>query len=359
MRIDHLAALTAAFVLPLFPAWSFEIELERNFSRPGNQEQLDIISTADLGPFTPIISAFQDENPGIDIRYVVASSVELFKALHAENASFDLAISSAMDLQIKLANDGKSVPYTSATTSRLPDWAKWRNEVFAFTREPAVLLISRKAFSALPVPRTRIELIELVRSHPDVFRDRVGTYDVRSSGLGYLFATQDSRNSEVYWRLTEVFGQLGSRLYCCSAEMIADVENGTLALAYNVLGSYAQRELSDGGGNAQLVTFEDYYNVMLRTALIPASATNVSGAGRMIDFLLRLDLRPDLVERSGFPAIPLSGSGGLDNTNSIHLGPSLLVFLDKLKRRKFLEYWSSSLRLDGEPGDRAEQRILE
>lgn len=48
----------------------------------------------------------------------------------------------------------------------------------------------------------------MLRQHPQVFRGRIGTYDVRQSGLGYLFATQDTRASEIYWRLTEVMGGL-------------------------------------------------------------------------------------------------------------------------------------------------------
>ena len=78
--------------------------------------------------------------------------------------------------------------------------------MFAFTSEPAAIVINRAAFEGLPIPETRQELIEALRARPDVFRGRIGTYDVRQSGLGYLFATQDARASETFWRLMEVMG---------------------------------------------------------------------------------------------------------------------------------------------------------
>ena len=67
----------------------------------------------------------------------------------------------------------------------------------------------------------------------------MGTYDLRKSGLGYLFATQDARATETYWRLIEVMGQLETNLYCCSSDMIDDVISRTFFFAYNLLGSYA------------------------------------------------------------------------------------------------------------------------
>ncbi|WP_338153270.1 hypothetical protein [Pseudophaeobacter leonis] len=92
----------------------------------------------------------------------------------------------------------------------------------AFTSEPAAIVINRAAFAGHVIPKTRQELIEALRARPETFHGRVGTYDVRDSGLGYLLATQDARASETYWRLMEVMGALDVRLYCCSGSMIDD-----------------------------------------------------------------------------------------------------------------------------------------
>lgn len=198
-------------------------------------------------------------------------------------------------------------------------------------------------------PRNREELISLLRDDADRFMGRVGTYDVRrSGGFGYLMATQDSRNSEAFWRLMEVMGgRLDARLYCCSGDMIRDVASGDLALAYNVLGSYA-RSQQEAVPGFRIVEMEDYLSVMLRTALIPpANATEPEAARDLVDFLLQLRRRPpDLVAASGLPSI--NGGETPPQANAalrpIRFGPpGLLVFLDQLRRENFLRSWESSL----------------
>ena len=191
MRFAYFTASLIGFAIAAQIAAAFEVESRHSYPAPRGEVTLKIISTADINVFEPIILEFQRENPSINIDYVSASSTELMKALYTEQAPFDLAISSAMDLQTKLANDGYAQTYTSSATELLPDWAKWRNQIFAFTQEPAALVISEAAFQGIDPPKTREELISLLRDNPDKFEGRIGTYDVRISGAGYLFATQD------------------------------------------------------------------------------------------------------------------------------------------------------------------------
>jgi len=182
----------------------------------------------------------------------------------------------------------------------------------------------------------------LLREHPEQFRGKVGTYDVRSSGLGYLFATQESRNSENYWRLTEVIGRLQPRLYCCSSDMISDVANGRLAMAYNVLGSYAESRLAETPGIA-IIEMDDFQSVMLRTVLIPGNARNVKSAQEMVDYLVTLGSRPKIAADSALPPINADALSENDALRPIRLGPGLLVFLDRLKRDNFIRSWTNSM----------------
>lgn len=344
MRFHNIPGiLIAVLISAVNSASSLEIEAEKYFPSATDGSEIRILSTADLEIFTPIIARFQDENPEIAVRYTVASSREIFDAVHTNKANVDLVISSAMDLQTKLVNDGRAQPYRSPHVAALPDWAGWRNEIFAFTREPAVLLLSETAMNGLPIPQDRTELIRLLRENPDRFRGKIGTYDIRSSGLGYLFATQDSRSSESYWRLMELIGQLDARLYCCSSDMIESVESGELAIAYNVLGSYSSAQINQLEQNIQIVELTDFSTVMLRTALVPTTSNNVVASGRMIDFLVSLDAHPDILDATGFSPISESELAGNESINAIRLGPNLLVFLDELKRIRFIEAWVSSI----------------
>ena len=236
-----LAVAQVAGLARAAAAQGFEIADERFY--PGRTDAVvQVLSTADLSVFEPFIQRFQARNPDLGLRYVMVSSATLYQVLE-QGGGFDVAISSAMDLQFRLANDGLAQVHQSAATQGLPGWARWRDTLFAFAAEPAVAVISRARWGALPRPQTRQQLIALMRDNPAVFQDRVGTYDVRVSGLGYLFATQESRNSDIFWRLSDLMGRLNARLYCCSVDMIDAVARGDLALAYNVLGSYTDERL--------------------------------------------------------------------------------------------------------------------
>lgn len=336
------AGLFTVLTIVSSPARSFEIEDHKIYPAPSGTRLLRIISTADIDAFEPIILAWQRLNPGVTVDYTIASSSQLMTAVYDEQVPFDLAISSAMDLQTKIANDGYALSYSSTATDALPDWAKWRNQVFAFTQEPAVLVVSDAYFTPGETPGNRDELIALLRDQPDRFRGRIGTYDVRSSGAGYLFATQDSRNSDSYWRLTEVMGGLDAKLYCCSGEMITDVASGRLAMAYNVLGSYAETRLA-GTPGFQIVEFDDFLSVMLRSALMPANAENQSDARNLIDFLAGLRNRTAVTALSGLPPIDETRLEENNALRPIRLGPGLLVFLDRLKRDTFLRNWTNAI----------------
>lgn len=340
MRLPGISSvLIALFSLS---AAAFEIEEETRVGSAAAANTLAIISTADRELFTPLLQSFLRDKPDLAIDYTTVSSTQLMQAIYRERAPFDLAISSAMDLQTKLANDGYTRGYQSAISARAPGWARWRDHVFAFTQEPAAIVYSPDALAGLTIPDTRQQLIALLRNHQERFRGKVGTYDIRSSGLGYLFATHDARFSDIYWRLSEVMGGLNAQLYCCSGKMIEDIDSGKLAIAYNVLGSYAQAR-KDKGANIRIIEPSDFTTVMLRSAVIPANARQTKLAGEFIDHLIEASWLQRADTDYPFPAIKLNLDGEQKAYRPIRLGPGLLVFLDDFKRRQFLREWVNSI----------------
>ncbi|MEO1637696.1 MAG: ABC transporter substrate-binding protein [Pseudomonadota bacterium] len=317
---------------------AFEIEDQARFGPAEAATTLNILSTTDTAIFAPMIESYLAITPDTAIAYTVASSTDVAGAVIDGDERFDLVISSAMDLQIKLANDGYARPHISAVTRALPEWARWNDMVFAFTQEPAAIVLSDTAFAGLTMPRSREELISLLRRHPDRFAGKVGTYDLRISGLGYLFATQESRVSETYWRLTQVMGGLNARLYCCSSQMIDDVASGDLAVAYNVLGSYAlQRE---GEENVHILFPSDFTALMLRTVLIPQTATAPDAAGAFLDHMVG---QAHSGGNGPFGIDRWLGQSDAAALRRIDLGPGLLVYLDRLKRAAFETEWTNAI----------------
>jgi len=341
--------LLPLLALPLLSGAGRAAELEERHSFPAleagrDSTELHIIGTTDAEVMEGLIDGYRRLHPKVAVIYHQATSRSVYQAVEvnqpANGAVYDLAISSAMDLQIKLVNDGRARAHRSVETARLPRWATWRDRIFGFTREPAVIIYNTESFAGQAVPQSRFELVDLLRQAPERFNGRIATYDPNISGLGYLFATQDSLQTDTYWRLMEIFGNLSAQLFCCSSEMIDRVASGEIDLAYNVLGSYAQAQRA-AGAPIGIVLPRDYTLLMVRTALIPTASDNAAAAADFINFLVS-DEGQRIIDRDAIlsPALPEEAETTL---LPVRLGPGLMVYLDALKRRAFLSEWASAV----------------
>lgn len=339
MRNLHAAIGLILAALACGPALSFEIETERVF---GDEDtpRIEVLSTTDMIAFTPVLEAFVARYPQRSIRYVQASSTELHRAIAEEVAPFDLVISSAMDLQMKLANDGFAAPVTMDVPD-LPDWARWRNQLWGITVEPVVTLASRRAFADMPLPGTRRELIAALRENPARFEDRIGGYDPQVSGVGYFLYAQDAQVSDSFWRLAEVMGRLSATLYCCSDDMITDLRAGRLAVAYNVVASYAAR-FRPGDPDLVQIGDEDYILAIIRTAFLPAHAPDLEGGELLLQWLLSTEAQQIITASSGVALIPGTGPALSPQLRPIRLDAGLLVYTDQLRRSSFLAEWEAA-----------------
>ena len=68
---------------------------------------------------------------------------------------------------------------------------------------------------------------------------KIATYDPERSGAGFLFVTQDARESEVIWALARNMGANGVKLYNNTGAILDCIASGQFLIGYNVLGSYA------------------------------------------------------------------------------------------------------------------------
>jgi len=338
----RLAAFAAGLIATLLghPAAAQEIEAERIFGPP-DAPQIAVLSTTDLGAFAPVLQDFVDRHPSRSIRYVQASSSQIFLGIHDQDARYDLVISSAMDLQMKLANDGFAAP-VALEPAGLPDWARWRDRLWGIALEPVVTLASRQALGDLPVPRTRRDLIALLRENPDRFRGRVAAYDPQVSGVGYFLIAQDDQVSDGFWRLAEVMGRLNARLFCCSGDMITELREGRIAIAYNVVASYAARFRPDDPDLVQLA-FEDYTFAIVRSALVPVNAPDPQGAQLLLSYLLSDPAQMLIAKSAGVALIAGTGAPPSPQLRPIRLDAGLLVYDDRLRRAGLLAEWSAAL----------------
>lgn len=313
---------------------------------------ITLYSTLDTEVFAPLVVDFQQLHPGIAVRYENIDATPQYRRFVEEAArgirKADVLISTSMDLQVKLANDGHAARHDSPAVASLPGWARWRNEAFGFTFEPAVMVFNRKAMKGRKIPTTRAELLDQIRRDPAFWRGRLGTYDVSRSSVGYLLASQDQRLSSEFGALTEAFADIDLQVEEHSATLLERIESGELVAGYNLLGSYA-RAREGAEENLLLVYPRDHTLVLSRTALIAKNAPNPEMAHVFLEYLLSNRGQLVMASRTGLPPVHKDLLGtyerlGVDETRigvlrPITLGPGLLVYLDQEKRRKMLEAW--------------------
>ena len=321
---------------------------------PANK--LTIYSSLDEAVSKPLMARFQKKNPGIEIIYFDLQSLEIYERVIAEsdanNGTADLVISSAMDLQMKLANDGYAQSIESPEP-RWPKWAKWRSTAFGLTFEPSVIVYHKPSFQGAGPPRNRAELERLLASSGDTIFGRTATYDVERSGLGFLFLVRDREHYRNVWKLMNAFGESNVKLYSNSSSILERVADGRLAVGYNILGSYAQNWQ---GKNPDLgIIFpEDFTIVMSRIALVPEAAKSPQLGEAMLRFLMSLEgqtimandvklpaLHPDVQGENTMASMRLSLGARL---RPIPLGPGLIAYLDQVKRSRLIRRWNEALR---------------
>jgi two-component system sensor histidine kinase TctE len=347
------AACTALLLLAGAPDGAQAADLHEVVTRyPAPQptsRTLVIAGPTDTPVVAPLIQGFQSQRPDVTVVYREISSRDLYEAtVDGRLTQVDVLMSSASDLQIRLANDGYAQSYASPYASKLPSWAVWRHEVYGFTFEPAVIVYNPKRFTDATVPRSRQDILRLLEREQASLQGRVGTYDIATSSLGYLLAEQDELVSSNFWGLANAMGQVGVRLSPTSAQILDAIEHDELDLAYNVLGSYALSRQATGS-KIGVVFPQDYVLVLARSVLISRRAPSPDLARALVDWLLSPagqqvasshaalgSIMEDTPGRWTSEAV-LARSQGI--VQPVVLSPALLVGLDQRRHSRFVQNW--------------------
>lgn len=316
---------------------------------------LEIWGATDKSAFQPVVDAFMTANPGVRVQYSEMLTAELYRRiLNNDPDTPDIVMSSAMDLQIDLVNKGLAQSIPATALPNVKSWAAWRSELFGYTFEPAAVIYHKPTFAGRPLPETHAEMANFIRDNEDLLRGKIGYYDIRKSGAGYLLATQEARLSQQFFRIAESLGRAGVRVFCCTGSMIDATAQGDLKMSLNVIGSYALNAVEDKP-NLGVHFFDDFNPVMSRTVFVTKAADNREWARNFVQFLLSDAGQSVISERSGL--LPISekflrtNQANKENILSIDSGRfvpirlsiGLLTYLDQMKRERFLESWQQAV----------------
>ncbi|GAA5785741.1 ABC transporter substrate-binding protein [Chitiniphilus shinanonensis] len=323
-----------------------------------NEGRLVIYSVTDAATARPLIRAFEARY-GTWVDYREMSSLALHRRFLADAAAgrpvADVLWSSAMDLQVKLANDGHAASHVPPDAAQLPPWMGYQQQVWITSFEPIVFAYDRRALSPREVPHTRAELTGLLQRQRARFHGRVASYHVERSGVGFNLLSQDVRvGRDETWRLQRALAGVDPRLHTSSSAMLDELASGKAALAYNVIGSYAATR----AGRDPRIGFvhpRDYTLVLGRLALIPRNAPHPHAARLWLDFMLSQAGQRLLARAPGTYAVrALEGEARDFDALSELLGNGfepvfpargLLIHLDDVKRQALLTRWRALFRV--------------
>jgi iron(III) transport system substrate-binding protein len=327
-----------------------------------DEGRLVIYSTTDTSVASFLIEDFRAMYPRIDVQYEDLNSTVLHHRFIAEtqlgaysadeaesrSESADVLWSSAMDQQASLVSNGYALTYESPERAAIPDWAKWKDQAFATTYEPIIIVYNKGLLPAAEVPQSRADLVRLLTADPNRFSGKVETYDIERSGVGFFLATQDVAVSPAFWDLARALQRAGVHGELTTDAMVRRVASGQSVLAYNVLGSYAlaqaQRNVSLG-----TVLLKDYTLVSSRVMFISKKAPHPNAARLWIDYLLSKRGQTVIANNARLFAVRADVQGETTATSlttmlgtsirPIALGPALIGYMNNENYRDFIQEW--------------------
>lgn len=311
---------------------------------------LRIDAATGLSNVDNLLASFESAFPGIqlDYRRIVSSELpDIFtRDIDAGGPTADIVISSSMDQQFKLVNDGFAQTYISPEKPFLPGWAVWKDQAYAVTAEPIVFAYNRELMPPEDVPHSHHELTTLLRNKPEEYRGRIATYNPETSGPGYLYYTHDLLLSRDTLDLVQAVGRTDPKFFDTGGQALDRLVSGEYLLAYNMVSSHAylRQELDPA---IDVIFPTDYTLVMSRMAFIPKLARNPASARLFLNFLLSESGQTHMARQHMTPI----RNGVTMNRPApapeillpIHFGPSLLANLDEFRRRSVLREWRRAL----------------
>ena len=315
-----------------------------------------VYSALDTKAAQPLIKDFNALYPDIKVEYNDMNSTEMYNRFIAEVAAgqggADVMWSSAMDLQVKLVDDGQAMTYRSPEAAKLPSWAVYKDQAYGTTYEPAVFIYNKRLVTGDDIPQDHASFAKLINGKPDKFKGKVTTYDIEKTGVGFMFVVQDAKYFSGMKDLEKGFGATSYKVYASTGNMLEKVSSGEHLLGYNVLGSYALVR-SKKDQSLGVVLPKDYTLVLSRVLFIGKQAKNPNAAKVFTDYVLSqrgqkligsdvelFSIRNDV--DAEYTAAKLNQQLG-SNVKPIPVSSEITAYLDPKKRLDFLNSWKQAL----------------
>src|SRR5438034_11180803 len=179
------------------PPAGYPADYAQTIAAANKEGKVVVYSALDTKAAQPLIRDFNALYPNVKVEYNDMNSTELYNRFIAEQASgqggADVMWSSAMDLQVKLVDDGQAMTYKSPEAGKLPSWAVYKDQAYGTTYEPAVFIYNMRSVTGAEIPQNHAGFAKLINAKPDKYKGKVTTYDIEMSGVGFMLVLQDTK----------------------------------------------------------------------------------------------------------------------------------------------------------------------
>jgi iron(III) transport system substrate-binding protein len=356
-RLALLAAIFATAAAAQSVPQGYPADYAQTIAAANKEGKVVIYSALDTKAAKPLIEDFNKVYPNIKVEYNDMNSTELYNRFIAEQAAgqggADVMWSSAMDLQVKLVDEGHAMAYKSPEAAKLPKWSVYKDMAYGTTYEPAVFIYNKRLVTGDEIPQDHASFAKIINGKADKYKGKVTTYDIEKSGVGFMFVVQDQKLDPSFKELVKGFGATSYKVYSSTGNMLEKVSSGEHLLGYNVLGSYALvRAKKDPG--LGVVLPKDYTLILSRVMFIGKGAKNANAAKVWVDYILSprgqkmigsdvelFAMRDDV--DAEYTAKKLNQQLGA-NVKPIPVASEITQYLDSKKRLEFLNTWKADLK---------------
>jgi iron(III) transport system substrate-binding protein len=221
---------------------------------------------------------------------------------------------------------------------------------YGTTFEPAAFVYNKRLLKPEEIPQTHADFVRIIQQPR--FKDKVTTYDIEKSGVGFMFMTQDEKDFPQFKQLEQAFGTAKVRVQSSTGTMLERISSGENLIGYNVLGSYALvRSKTDP--SLGVVLPKDYTLIISRVHFINKAAKHPNAAKLWTDYLLSQRGQTVISNGSKLYAIRADVTGettssdlikiiGEKNVKPLPVSPAMAAYLDPAIRMAFLKEWKAT-----------------
>jgi iron(III) transport system substrate-binding protein len=256
------------------------------------ESPLVIYSAMAESNWKPVLDAFHELYPWVEVQTLDLGGSEAFERYYAESATgaqtTDLIIMPDPTGWLEFVkNRGEAMEYESPERAYLPDWSMPFPGLYTVTTDPMLILYNEQVLPEDLRPKGIAQLVDMATANPDLFEGKITTYDVAipfAFGINWAFVRDVGEQA---WGLLETLGPM-TMPEQSGGTQLEKLTSGEYAVGYFV-SSGVFPKLPDLEGIVGWTYIQDGTPVYLRGMAIPNGAKNVNSAKLMLDFLLSHD----------------------------------------------------------------------